>query len=67
MPTSNWIGKEAVVKHHKDVPPRLLEPMWALSRGPADSGKPIVQGDKRHALKAFLILTAQAGEQSRTA
>ena len=67
MPTSNWIGKEAVVKHHKDVPSRLLEPMSSLSRGPADSGKPIVQGNKLHVLKAFLILTAQADEQSRTA
>jgi hypothetical protein len=27
MPTLNWIGKEAVVKHHKDVPFRLLEPV----------------------------------------
>lgn len=26
MPTLNWIGKEAAVKHHKDVPFRLLEP-----------------------------------------
>lgn len=25
MPTLNWIGKEAVVKHHKDVPFRLLK------------------------------------------
>lgn len=31
MPTLNWIGKEAVVKHHKDVPFRLLEPMPELS------------------------------------
>ena len=27
MPTLNWIGKEAVVKHHKEVPFRLLEPV----------------------------------------
>jgi len=27
MPTLNWIGKEAVVKHHKDVPFPLLEPV----------------------------------------
>ena len=27
MPTLNWIGKEAVVKHHKEVPYRLLEPV----------------------------------------
>jgi hypothetical protein len=31
MPTLNWIGKEAVVKHHKDVPFRLLEPVPELS------------------------------------
>ena len=26
MPTLNWIDKEAVVKHHQEVPFRLLEP-----------------------------------------
>jgi adenine-specific DNA-methyltransferase len=31
MPTLNWIGKEAVVKHHKEVPFRLLEPVPELS------------------------------------
>jgi hypothetical protein len=45
MPTLNWIGKEAVVKHHKEVPFRLLEPVPELSCGPADSGNLIVQGD----------------------
>jgi adenine-specific DNA-methyltransferase len=54
MPTLNWIGKEAVVKHHKDVPFRLLEPVPELSCGPADSGNLIVQGDNLHALKALL-------------
>ncbi len=57
MPTLNWIGKEAVVKHHKDVPFRLLEPVADLSCGPAqgkDSGNLIVQGDNLHALKALL-------------
>ena len=34
MPTLNWIGKEAVVKHHKDVPFRLLEPVAELSCSP---------------------------------
>ncbi len=28
MPTLNWIGKEAVVKHHREVPFRLLEPLF---------------------------------------
>lgn len=31
MPTLNWIGEEAVVKHHKDVPYRLLETVAELS------------------------------------
>jgi len=54
MPTLNWIGKEAVVKHHKEVPFRLLEPVPELSCGDADSGNLIVQGDNLHALKALL-------------
>lgn len=57
MPTLNWIGKEAVVKHHKDVPFRLLEPVTELSCGDnhgKDSGNLIVQGDNLHALKALL-------------
>jgi hypothetical protein len=31
MPSLNWIGKDAVVKHHKEVPFRLLEPVAELS------------------------------------
>ena len=54
MPTLNWNGKQAVVKHHKDVPFRLLEPVSELSCGDADSGNLIVQGDNLHALKALL-------------
>lgn len=54
MPTLNWIGKEAVVKHHKEVPFRLLEPVPELSCGDTNSGNLIVQGDNLHALKALL-------------
>jgi site-specific DNA-methyltransferase (adenine-specific)/adenine-specific DNA-methyltransferase len=54
MPTLNWIGKEAVVKHHKEVPFRLLEPVPELSCGDTGSGNLIVQGDNLHALKALL-------------
>lgn len=54
MPTLNWIGKEAVVKHHKEVPFRLLEPVPELSCGDSASGNLIVQGDNLHALKALL-------------
>ena len=57
MPTLNWIGKEAVVKHHKEVPFRMLQPVAELSCG--ESANPenenlIVQGDNLHALKALL-------------
>ena len=54
MPTLNWIGKDAVVKHHQDVPFHLLEPVPALSAGDAASGNLIVQGDNLLALKALL-------------
>jgi hypothetical protein len=46
MPTLNWIDKDAVVKHHQDVPYRLLESVPALSCGDSSSGNLIVQGDK---------------------
>lgn len=57
MPVLNWIGKSAVVKHHKDVPYRLLEPVPELCCKAADGGGTenlIVQGDNLHALKALL-------------
>lgn len=57
MPTLNWIGKDAVVKHHQDVPFHLLEPVPALSAGhtgDSASGNLIVQGDNLLALKALL-------------
>lgn len=59
MPSLNWIGKDAVVKHHKDVPFRLLEPVPSLSceggaENAADTGNLIVQGDNLLALKALL-------------
>ena len=54
MPTLNWIGKEAVIKHLKDVPFRLLEPVPELSCGNVACGNLIVQGDNLHALKALL-------------
>ncbi len=54
MPTLNWIGKDAVISHHKEVPFRLLEPDAELSHGDGADGNLIVQGDNLHALKALL-------------
>lgn len=57
MPTLNWIGKEAVIKHHREVPYRLLEPEAGLGLAGEDGtggGNLIVEGDNLHALKALL-------------
>ncbi len=54
MPTLDWIGKDAVIRHHKEVPFRLLEPDAGLSQGDGCDGNLIVQGDNLHALKALL-------------
>lgn len=44
MPTLNWIGKDAVIRHHKEVPFRLLDPDETLSCGDPGEGNLIVQG-----------------------
>ncbi|HNT25899.1 MAG TPA: site-specific DNA-methyltransferase [Anaerolineales bacterium] len=54
MPSLNWIGKSAVVAHHKQVPFRLLKCRADLSVGDPQSGNLLVQGDNLEALKALL-------------
>ncbi len=54
MPTLNWIGKEAVVNHHRQVPFRLLKDVPELGCGRPGEGNLIVQGDNLVALKALL-------------
>ena len=54
MPTLNWIGKEAVVNHHRQVPFHLLKDVQDLSCGEPGDGNLIVQGDNLVALKALL-------------
>lgn len=54
MPTLDWIGKKAVVDHHKLVPFHLLKCNDDLSVGEAGSGNLLVQGDNLLALKALL-------------
>src|SRR5438093_1434101 len=54
MPTLEWIGKKAVLNHHREVPYRLLSADPSLSKGESGSGNLIVQGDNLVALKALL-------------
>ena len=52
--TSDWIGKKAVLNHHREVPYRLLRCDDQFSAGDPDSGNLLVQGDNLLALKALL-------------
>ena len=54
MPSLDWIGKKAVVNHHKVVPFHLLRCNAGLSAGEPESGNLLVQGDNLIALKALL-------------
>jgi adenine-specific DNA-methyltransferase len=54
MPTLDWIGKKAVLNHHREVPYRLLKCDGKLSVGDAGSGNLLVEGDNLLALKALL-------------
>jgi adenine-specific DNA-methyltransferase len=54
MPTLDWIGKKAVLNHHREVPYRLLHCDRKLSVGDPDAGNLLVQGDNLLALKALL-------------
>ena len=64
MPTLNWIGKQAVIEHHTQVPFHLLKTNADLSLLPhtgqlpvgegVGAGNLLVQGDNLLALKALL-------------
>lgn len=60
MPTLNWIGKDKVVNHHRDVPYRILEHQYGFSaekgkqKDSTDSGNKIIHGDNLEALKSLL-------------
>ena len=66
MPTLNWIGKEAVVNHHHDVPYRTLDKQYTFNNGETIVGggrdainrvsteNKIIHGDNLEALKALL-------------
>ena len=54
MPTLNWIGKNAVVNHHLQVPYHLLKDVPEVAFGEPGRGNLIVRGDNLVALKALL-------------
>lgn len=54
MPVLDWIGKKAVVNHHREVPYRLVHCNGERSAGDPDAGNLLVQGDNLEALKALL-------------
>jgi adenine-specific DNA-methyltransferase len=64
MPVLDWIGKRAVINHHKDVPYRLLHCDSKLSAGEPDSGNLIVQGDNLEALNSVLAHPLGSGVKS---
>ncbi len=53
MPSLNWIGKEAVVNHDKEVPFKLLKKVKQSSVG-ENSENLIIHGDNLEALKALM-------------
>lgn len=53
MPTLNWIGKEAVVNHDKEVPFRLLKKVKTASVEDSSQNL-IIHGDNLEALKALM-------------
>jgi adenine-specific DNA-methyltransferase len=53
MPVLNWIGKEAVINHDKEVPFKLLKKIKSASVG-ENSQNLIIHGDNLEALKALM-------------
>lgn len=52
MPSLTWIGKDAVLNHHLDVPYRVLEKKYDFGDG--EPGNKIIHGDNLEALKSLL-------------
>ena len=54
MPNLDWIGKRAVVNHHREVEYRLIHCDRDRSVGNPDAGNLLVQGDNLEVLKALI-------------
>lgn len=53
MPVLNWIGKDKVVNHDKELPFRVLKPIEELSVGHNNKNF-LIEGDNLEALKALM-------------
>jgi adenine-specific DNA-methyltransferase len=62
MPTLNWIGKDAVVNHHHQVPFRLLKDVPELACGDPGSGNLVVQGDNPGGAQDAAALLRRTGQ-----
>ena len=59
MPTLDWIGKDKVINHHKDVPYKVLERKYSfdesgMHKEDIHSNNMIIRGDNLEALKSLL-------------
>jgi adenine-specific DNA-methyltransferase len=54
MPVLDWIGKKAIVNHHREAPYRLIQCDRTRSAGDAETGNLLMEGDNLEALKALL-------------
>ena len=59
MPTLDWIGKDKVINHHKDVPYKVLERKYSfdesgMHKEDIHSNNMIIHGDNLEALKSLL-------------
>lgn len=59
MPTLDWIGKDKVINHHKDVPYKVFERKYSfdesgMHKEDIHSNNMIIHGDNLEALKSLL-------------
>ena len=52
MPVLNWVGKDSIINHHKEIPFRLLKKQKPKSLG--DSENLVIEGDNLESLKSIL-------------
>ncbi|GMV11655.1 MAG: hypothetical protein ABS52_16095 [Gemmatimonadetes bacterium SCN 70-22] len=47
MPTLDWIGKRAVLNHHREIPFHLLKQDAEISAGDTSAGNLLLEGDMK--------------------